>query len=393
MDKKILEEFNKVYDEITKIDSYNIKKWLVTMFDVLLRVHSNHTFLYNQNDKTKFTALIKQFMIEMGSKTNLALTHKCFEAIIMFLYLGSVDEKEAVVLENLGDNVDEVYGNKLTLTESYTDFENIFLKHVSNFGQTHPIITNQVRVLHAPVQVDSSKIIKDLVVSFFSELYVYISSKKQGVTMSEYFHNILSSEDKINSAFEELFKYTDLNIPSHQLFSATDSIIRSYYSELPSLKILLITQKYQENEITKLKNAKDDLVEKNKDLKTVNLELLSINSELKSTNNDLKSINNELKAFNAELANMNSELRTTNLGLTTRMNDLRDANDALTKQNRTYVEEIHTLKITNEKLREINHRLESRTICDMICHRLVEIFCCCRETNNGHNDNDNESHH
>lgn len=364
MNKSIMEEFGKVYDEITKIDSYNIKKWLVTMFDILLRVHSNHTFLYNQNDKTKFTALIKKFMIEVGSKINLALTYKCFEAIIMFLYLGSVDEKEVVVLENLGDNVDEVYGNKLTLTESCTDFENIFLKHMSNFGQTHPIITNQVSVLHAPVQADSSKIIKDLVVSFFSELYVCISSKKPGVTMSEYFHNILSSEDKINSAFEELFKYTDLNMPSYKLFSAIDSIIRSYYSELPSLKILLITQKYQENEITKLKNANDDLVEKNKDLKNVNLELLSINSEL--------------KASNTELANVNSGLRTTNLGLTTRMNDLKDANDALTIQNRTYVEEIHILKRANERLREINHRLESRTICGMIYHRLVEIFCCCR---------------
>jgi hypothetical protein len=96
------------------------------MFDVLLRVHSNHTFLYNQNNKIKFASLIKQFMIEMGTETNLSLVYKCFDAMIMFLYLGCVDEKEAIVLEDLGDNVDEVYGNKLTLTESYTDFENIF---------------------------------------------------------------------------------------------------------------------------------------------------------------------------------------------------------------------------------------------------------------------------
>lgn len=354
MDKRILEEFNKVYDDITKVDRYNIKKWLVTMFDILLRVHSSNTFLYNQNDKTKFTALIKQFMIEMGSKTNLALTHKCFDAIIMFLYLGCVDEKETAILENLGDNVDEVYGNKLTLTESYTDFDNIFSKHDNNFDQMHKVVTNQIRVLHAPDQTDNSKIIKELVVSFFCELYVHISLKKQGVNMSEYFYNILFSKDKINSAFEELYKYTDLNISSNHLFSAIDSIIRSYYSELPSLKILLITQKYKENEIIKLKSAKDDILEKIKDLKIANI---------------------ELKKSNIEISNVNSDLKTINIGLSNRVNDLRDANDILTIQNRKYLQEINILKSENERLIEIKNRLESRTICNMIYKKLVDIFC------------------
>lgn len=209
MNQNILNEFSKTYDQINTSDNLGIKKWLMVLIDVVLNIHTNTTFLNeDHNDPVLFTTLVKQNL-----SVNIAQLSKCFTAVFMFLYLASVDEKEVITLTSLGENLNDVYNSKLPLTSSIGEFE-------------------------ALVNSYDPQVIKDFVVDFFVNLYLHIAEQKPEAHLSEYFYNILSSED-LYTGYMEFTKYINFSVPSFMLFGLLNSMVSIHYQKYSNLRNVL----------------------------------------------------------------------------------------------------------------------------------------------------------
>jgi hypothetical protein len=221
MNQNILNEFSKTYDQINLSDNYLIKKWLMVLIDVVLNIHANNSFLNEDHptDPTQFITLVKQHL-----SMNIQKLNKCFAAVFMFLYMASVDEKEVIELTSLGDDFNDIYSSQLTLTRSIGEFEDL----INNYDPA---------------------VIKDFVVDFFVNLYLHIAEQKPEAHLSEYFYNMLSSDD-LYTCYMEFTKYINFSVPSFMLFGLLNSFVTTHFQKSTNLRTLLKLLKENQQKVS-----------------------------------------------------------------------------------------------------------------------------------------------
>lgn len=271
-------EFEKVYTSVSKNDNYFIKKWLDVTMNVLLHIHAKHTFLFTSSSQHRFTKLMEEFVKAVGSDENLKIMHEIFDAIFMFLYMSSVDEKEENRLIKLKEPNNKIY--EMSLSKSTSDIKNILNNQIAKLTIIHMIFNLYNHILDIKTEENN----------------VDESTK----SLSEYFYNVLTSNNKDSSynktSYFEFEKYKHFSVNDFDVCKNLDDLIVTHYSELSNLKVLIMTQKYQSDEIKKLKIINDKLTTTNNMIAIDVINVKNENDKLIEENNKLIKKINEMKS-------------------------------------------------------------------------------------------------